>query len=59
MSIERGPWSGFGSGEWLYLPPRMATIRPLMPSAIRFMATLAKVMPTIESTASGSPERRS
>jgi len=37
----------------------MATIRPLTPSAMRFIATFANVMPTIESTASGSPERRS
>src|ERR1035437_5304703 len=59
ISMERGLESGAGSGEWLYLPPRMATMRPLTPSATRFMATLANVIPTIESTASGSPERRS
>ena len=58
-STWRAPSAGSGSGEWAYLPSRMAVMRPLTPSAMRSMATFANVNATIVSTASGSPERRS
>ena len=42
-----------------YLPSRIATIRPNLPSARRSIATFAKVVATIWSSASGWPLRRS
>ena len=41
---------------WAYLPSWIATIRPVVPAAIRSIATFAKVVATIESIESGSPD---
>ena len=56
---RRGGLPVSASDTWAYLPSRIATIRPPIPSRMRSIATFANVVATIESSMSGSPERRS
>jgi hypothetical protein len=58
-STRRAGVPVWGSVVWAYLPSWIATIRPVIPSRTRSIATFANVIATIESSESGSPLRRS